>query len=899
VISANTYDHAISKCKEQCNGCKGFFYQKHSNGHQICGFYSKEITGTMQWHGHAEGAVCKSIALEGYAPPPPPGYGTNHDGTSAMAHQWVNNAASGSTSATAGSADSPHTPPSPEGKEMAEAGKDKTENQYLDGCCLFPQNDWGADVTADTFDGLSNDGAQGLSFTASVGDYVTFNAATPTMIFKCGKGEVIKATSDICGALPISDASEAWNAIGFEGSPSITATLFGFEFDLLGEMQSWQEMDDDDKVKLDTTKQKIGNYAANIPDPGDTALCFAFQAGIFAGAGCSMGFAFAQSGFLVATCSLSPASLIVCPGIEGAPEITFELLNFGFSPWRDLEQEAFIAFWNGNGRVADALAGTPITFKGVLSMMGSISFNAFSFTIGGSTFEVGVTMTVAFILDIVMPSWDDVKAVFTQLTGGDFSGILSGQGLPGFQITISGEVTFTCDLEVFALEFTPGSAGLTLGFNMDSEYSGFSNGLYMAARFVVTLVDLVPPLGNDFFKCNGRNVFEEISGERAAALFMSTTAGIGFGMEFTLTFIGNSLNVGFVVTHERIALDGSLSFSIGSVSLTLGVELGATFSGSSFSPYITLTNIPSLSQVMSAIGSACEALWNSLLDTIKGWFWIAHEEFVQWKNARMTEQKADGITIRPVPSWSKANSKAAAKHVDKGTEELFAAMAKSKTRKLLAAADPQSSMKSMASVNEKTKDAEAFVTGIERKGEANMAMNVNGKLQRQKWFPHIHHRHHRHHWHHRHHRHHWHHRHHRHHWHHRHIFEAIVDAVVDTWNSVTDWWANAAPGLIFRVENNEFEVNICAVKFNIRIRAGAKFFGTEYTTTFGFKVDIKIGDVVQAIKDAVVGAFSAIKNTVTSAFGGEMRRQYLQAEELELQRRGIKWTKKMQPTQKA
>merc|ERR1719316_1725353 len=65
------------------------------------------------------------------------------------------------------------------------------------------------------------------------------------------------------------------------------------------------------------------------------------------------------------------------------------------------------------------------------------------------------------------------------------------------------------------------------------------------------------------------------------------------------------------------------------------------------------------------------------------------------------------------------------------------------------------------------------------------------------------------HWHPRHHRHHWHHRHHRHHWHHRHIFEVIADAVEDAWNSVTDWWANAAPGLIFRVENNEFELNIC------------------------------------------------------------------------------------------
>merc|ERR1711966_407585 len=39
-------------------GCTGFFYQKHKNGHQICGFYKSKI-GAGSWHGHAEGAVCR------------------------------------------------------------------------------------------------------------------------------------------------------------------------------------------------------------------------------------------------------------------------------------------------------------------------------------------------------------------------------------------------------------------------------------------------------------------------------------------------------------------------------------------------------------------------------------------------------------------------------------------------------------------------------------------------------------------------------------------------------------------------------------------------------------------------------------------------------------------------
>lgn len=60
----NDIEEAVSYCKDYCLdlvGCKGFFFQKHMNGHEICGFYMNVDmdSGTPVWHGHQEGSrVC-------------------------------------------------------------------------------------------------------------------------------------------------------------------------------------------------------------------------------------------------------------------------------------------------------------------------------------------------------------------------------------------------------------------------------------------------------------------------------------------------------------------------------------------------------------------------------------------------------------------------------------------------------------------------------------------------------------------------------------------------------------------------------------------------------------------------------------------------------------------------
>jgi len=66
VIKASSIGEAISICRGKCNGCPAFFYQKHRNGHQICGFYKTIISGTRQWHGHAEGALCEIKPCAGF-----------------------------------------------------------------------------------------------------------------------------------------------------------------------------------------------------------------------------------------------------------------------------------------------------------------------------------------------------------------------------------------------------------------------------------------------------------------------------------------------------------------------------------------------------------------------------------------------------------------------------------------------------------------------------------------------------------------------------------------------------------------------------------------------------------------------------------------------------------------
>merc|ERR1719232_48575 len=67
----NDPDKAISFCKALASGSfegkdiTGFFFQTHSNGHEICGFFTSEVDESKAvWHGHKNGAVCLKAAAD-------------------------------------------------------------------------------------------------------------------------------------------------------------------------------------------------------------------------------------------------------------------------------------------------------------------------------------------------------------------------------------------------------------------------------------------------------------------------------------------------------------------------------------------------------------------------------------------------------------------------------------------------------------------------------------------------------------------------------------------------------------------------------------------------------------------------------------------------------------------
>jgi len=71
----NSNEKAAAYCKQKCEGqstCLGFFYQRHINGHEICGFYYEPIPSNAHpsWNGHSQGSrICmKSSKQQGLTP---------------------------------------------------------------------------------------------------------------------------------------------------------------------------------------------------------------------------------------------------------------------------------------------------------------------------------------------------------------------------------------------------------------------------------------------------------------------------------------------------------------------------------------------------------------------------------------------------------------------------------------------------------------------------------------------------------------------------------------------------------------------------------------------------------------------------------------------------------------
>merc|ERR1711998_53975 len=88
------------------------------------------------------------------------------------------------------------------------------------------------------------------------------------------------------------------------------------------------------------------------------------------------------------------------------------------------------------------------------------------------------------LIDLKSPSGDDMKKVFTALANPETYKDMSASSLPGAQITIDGAFGFVVALgRHFTFAADLGGATISLGMNMgdQSEYSGYSNGIYATA----------------------------------------------------------------------------------------------------------------------------------------------------------------------------------------------------------------------------------------------------------------------------------------------------------------------------------------------------------------------------------------------------------------------------------
>jgi hypothetical protein len=456
--------------------------------------------------------------------------------------------------------------------------------------------------------------------------------------------------------LPINDKSK-WNAVGFE-LPSLDLHFFGMTFDVAGALlgkamdslpSSWSS---DQKAAAESASKKdMGGDGDSDGDKGGlqndqvtqgAGACIAFQKHT-----CGMGFAMAQTGLLKAVCAIAGQALYCGPNLPAkGPKVELMLLAVGFSPIRDLQFSSSLGIWNGVGSLGDALEKKQLTTKGVIGMTGQISMNAFEFPIGSTNVQVGMEMVGSIMIDVKFPDpskikdgVSKIKELFKTLVGGKFKQLL-GAGvnaakavIPPFQILIEGSQTLAAELAPnFEFSFTVGQAAMTMGFNMEADYPGYSNGIYISAQHKQCLADIIPPLKTSMFECNGKAIFDKICATAQAGVYMSFTEGMVFQTEFEASLIGGNKmkwDVGMKVgtnTKGSMEMKGSLEARLGGSSVSLDAAVGFTFGlkNPSFKPFFR-ANFPNPLEVLKALGLLVPKATKRLVKIVRGWVGVEQQ----------------------------------------------------------------------------------------------------------------------------------------------------------------------------------------------------------------------------------------------------------------------------------
>jgi len=530
----------------------------------------------------------------------------------------------------------------------------------LQSCCHFPSGFHDA-IGGHSFDnsgGLKKSETLGYEFGHEIGNAISVSASSGKAFIDCDPGTKIKGALGVCGMLPINDNSK-WNALGFE-MPSLELHFFGITLDVAGLLMdkamdslpsSWSS---DQKAAADAaTKRDVGGDGGDGGESGGlqndevmgAGACIAFQKH-----DCGMGFAIAQSGLLKAVCAIAGQALYCGPDLPASgPKIELMLLAVGFSPMRDLQFTTELGIWNGAGSIHSALEANQLTSKGVISMTGLMGLKAFDFSIGISDVEVGMEMVGSIIFDVKLPNpqagLSQIQNLFKTLVGGDFNKLLGAGAktaeaiIPPFQVTIEGSTGFVVELAPgFEFEFTVGQAVMTMGYNMEGDYPGLSNGVYLSALQKICLDDIIPPLKTGLFQCNGKPVFDKTCITAKAGLYLSLAKGMGFSTYFEFSLIGGNkmtwaadMNVG-TDTKGEFKLAGSLDAQIGGSKVSLDARVGFTFAlkNPTFKVFAG-ASFPNPLSVLKGLGLAVPKLTAKFVKIIKGWVGL---EELQMPNGR-------------------------------------------------------------------------------------------------------------------------------------------------------------------------------------------------------------------------------------------------------------------------
>jgi len=679
-------------------------------------------------------------------------------------------------------------------------------------CCHFPTNPIHTGSTVTLNGGVTrNPGTGGFHFEHE-GEAFAATISSGKIVMQCTAGSAVKEASATCGLLPISDSS-TWNALGFD-LPSIELGFFGLTFDVSGQLMENMA----DAIPASWSKSTVVADAVRGANSGDTpdsggGMCFAYQNWA---SGCGGGFAFAQSGLLSAKCGIS-ASVVYCgPTLPtGGPSVTLSLLSGGFSPARDLSQDSFIGFWKG-GDLATALA-TPLSARGVLSLMGSITFDAFDFA--GMKIEVSVVGQMMVDVKVSDPV-PKIKAILKSMFSGDLKGLVTNakNAIPPFQLTMSGAVTIVVALgkesSPWEFEMSPGSAGFTLGYGMNSDTNGFSDGVYAAANFNMCVTDMVPPLAHSFFKCGGRAIFQNICRSASVAMYLNPSKGFGLAAKFSAQIVDAiQADISMSIDMGKTEMAAALQLNIAGAKANLGATIGFSYSKTQApTPYIRVT--PDLGAILSALGGMVGRVVGDLGRTVKGWFGFEEAEillFEKQEAERAARKRSNMQTTRAKPA-------------DMGRRLLMKAEA------LKEGIDEEALSKTMH-------DSVYLDTGDSARSS-----------RRRRW--------HRHHFHHRH-RPHIHHRHspHLHHRHRPHVHIPHLHLSLSDIGSVHLKFSEAS-----------VQADMCGFHLRFKVKAECKIFGIGASGSFSINIKLNLGDMVNKVIDAIKSGFNSVKNAFTSIF---------------------------------